>query len=283
MLKPRNESEYFFRRLKRNIIVFTVFTAIGFSVITLRLLQLQVAEHETLSNRADNNRIRKRSLNGMRGKIFDRNGVALVDNRPSYEVFLIPEDTKDPQKALAILATRMKIDQDEILSRMKKSIPFEPVMIKRDISRADVAFVEERRNSLPGIHLSVRPTRDYIHGDMAPHLFGYLGVITESQLKKSQPNTYSRNDYTGRYGVEKIFEPSLRGGKGAKIVEVDAAGRQLNLIDKISPKSGSDLYLTIDYPTQVVAEKAFAENMGAGGGHRPKQWRYPGNCVKTLL
>ena len=110
MLKPRDEAEFFFRRLKRNIIIFTAFTAIGFCVITLRLLQLQVAEHEILASRADNNRIRKRSLNGMRGKIFDRNGITLVDNRPSYEVFLIPEDTKDHKKALSILATRIEID-----------------------------------------------------------------------------------------------------------------------------------------------------------------------------
>lgn len=263
MLRPRIEAEFFFKRLKRNVIIFTVIIAAGFMILTLRLWHLQVAQHELLAHRAENNRIRQKTLDGLRGKIFDRHGTPLVENRPSFELALTPEDVENPEEELAFLATRVKIDPEIIIARIKKSKPFERVIIKRDISRADVAFIEEHRNRLPGIYLEVRPIRNYIYGDLAPHLLGYLGTITPAQLSLAPPDTYSRTDSTGHYGVEKIFEASLRGGKGKKMVEVDAAGRQLNLLGLKPPKSGADLYLSIDLTTQVAASEAFKGRMGA--------------------
>ena len=144
-------------------------------------------------------------------------------------------------------------------------------MIKRDISRADVAFIEERRNMLPGIHLSVRPTRDYIHGDLAPHLFGYLGVISEAQLEKAPPT----------YLFQRRLYRALWRGKNLRAKPAGRQGRQ----DSGSRRGGTPVK---PYKADTLKKwgrplpyhrlsntgrrrRSVCREYGGGGGHRPKK------------
>lgn len=243
--------------------MFTIVMALGCAVITMRLWHLQVIQYATLASKAENNRIRELSIDGLRGKILDRNGVTLVDNRPSFQLSLIPEDIDDPRQALDYLSSKIEIDQQAAIKEIESVKPFQPVALKRDLSREDVAFVEERRINLPGVFLEIKPIRNYLFGELGAHALGYLGAISESQLLSREFAKFSRNDFIGQAGVEKLYENGLRGSKGMKRLEVDAAGREMNHLEDISPKSGSNLYLTLDYDAQLAAEKSFEGHMGA--------------------
>lgn len=272
MFKPKNESEHFFRRAKRGVFVFTLIVVAGFATVTLRLWHLQVIQHDHLSDRAENNRVREVTLDGLRGKILDRSGVPLVDNRPSFELSLIPEDVPKPKEALAHINRHIPLDGEALLADIRQGRSFAPVTLKRDIDRQAVAFIEESRYDLPGVFLAVKPIRRYIYGPLAAHLFGHLGTISESQLDAASAGVYSPNDFVGQYGVEKRFEERLRGEKGLKRVEVDAAGRTLATLGANPAKSGDDLTLTIDFHTQQAAETAFthADTMGAAVAVDPR-------------
>lgn len=263
MFRPRSESELFFKRVKRKIFIFTVLVTIGSATIALRLWHLQIAQYAVMADRAENNRIREITLDGLRGRIFDRNGHLLVDSRPSFQLSLIPEDVEAPKAALAYLNQKIELDIDGSLEKIKSSRPFRAVTLKNDISRKEVAFAEESRIDTPGVFLRIKPIRNYIYGELGAHFLGYLGAITAEQLADAPPLVYSRDDFIGQYGVEKVFEKTLRGEKGLKMVEVDAAGRELSQIGMVEPNSGSDLWLTLDFDAQRAAEKAFEEKMGA--------------------
>ncbi len=263
MLRPRAESELYFKRLKKKIIIFSSIMLAGFAIISLRLWQLQVVEHTALAHKAENNRLREVTLDGLRGAILDRHGAPLVNNRPSFDLALIPEDIKELDPVLSILSEKFDLDPIEMKTKIRSSKPFLPVTLKRDISRAGVAFVEERRIDLPGVFMQVKPIRNYIYNNIAAHFLGYIGAISPNQYYKAPKNIYSRNDFLGKSGAEKVYEASLRGRKGSKVVEVDAAGRELNLLKLNPPKSGKDIRLTIDLDTQKAAEEAFKGHMGA--------------------
>ncbi len=263
MYVPNFKSDIFFEGLKKKILIFTLLVTAGFAILTVRLWHLTIMQHSTLQSRAENNRVRELVLDGLRGKILERNGIALVDNRPSFQLSMIPEDMSDPEKTLTILSGVIDIDVQATLKELKHANPFRPITLKRDIGRKEVAFVEERRIDLPGIFLEVKPIRRYINGELGAHMLGYLGAITPGQLGKTSRAIYSRDDFLGQYGIEKIFEKTLRGGKGMKLMEVDAAGRELRKIGRVAAPSGHDLQLTIDYNAQKAAEEAFIGKMGA--------------------
>ncbi|VAX18421.1 Peptidoglycan D,D-transpeptidase MrdA [hydrothermal vent metagenome] len=263
MYTTRSDWEEFLEHRKSKSAIFALLVILGFTVIVIRLWHLQIIQHSALSDRAENNRIRQVTLDGRRGKILDRNGDALVDSRPSFQLSVIPEDLENPKKTLELLNKRVEFDMDEKLKEIKKARSFESVVIKRDITREQVAFAEERRLDLPGVHLEIKAIRNYIHNDIASHLLGYLSIITPKQLAKDTESVYSRNDFVGQYGIEKKYEKELRGRKGLKRIEVDATGRQLKLLGQEPSKSGEDLRITIDFKTQAAAEKAFEGKMGA--------------------
>jgi len=263
MYITRTEWEEFLEHRKNKSAIFALFVILGFAIIVIRLWHLQIIQHSALSDRAENNRVRQVTLDGRRGKILDRNGDALVDSRPSFQLSVIPEDLESPKKTLKLLNDHIEFDISEKLEEIKKARSFESVVIKRDITREQVAFAEERRLDLPGVHLEIKAIRNYIHNDIASHLLGYLSIISPKQLANDSQSVYSRNDFVGKYGIEKKYENRLRGVKGSKRIEVDASGRQLKLLGQEPSKSGEDLRITIDYKTQAAAEKAFDGKMGA--------------------
>ncbi len=263
MLKPRAESEFFFRRLRGKIAVFAMLTTLGCALIVMRLWHLQVMQYTTLATKAESNRIREVTLEGLRGKIQERNGVTLVDNRPAFYLSAVPEDMEDPEKEIGFLSSSMDIDVNASLAIIRSVKPFQSVTLKRDLNRNEVAFIEEHRIDLPGVFLEIKPVRSYVYGELAAHFLGYLGAINEAQLLRPEFSMFSRSDFIGQSGVEKTFETALRGEKGLKRVEVDAAGREISHLGDVPPKTGGDLRLTLDFDAQTAAERAFEGKMGA--------------------
>ncbi len=263
MPSPKTEWEQFIAKRTANIAYFSALLGIIMMVLLLRIWYLQIIEHSYLLSRAENNRVREVYLDGHRGLILDRNGLVLVTNRPAFELSMIPEDMNEPKNTLEFLQKSVEFNMNDVLKSIKNVATFKKVVIKSDISRDEVAFVEENRLELPGVSLQIVSTRNYNYGNFASHLLGYLGPITAKQLARVIKKQHSRNDFVGQTGVERAFEKSLKGRKGLRVLEVDAAGRVIKVLKRISPIGGTNIQLTIDYETQKMAEESLKGKAGA--------------------
>nr|WP_320192010.1 penicillin-binding protein 2 [uncultured Desulfobacter sp.] len=237
-----------------------------FGVLFLRLVYLQMIRGEEYRRLSMTNCVRLKSIKSSRGLIYDRNHNLLVDNRPAFDLTIVLEDAKPLEKTLERLAELTGDSCEELMATIKKagrSAFYKPLVLKRDITRDLLAVIEAHQFDLPGIHIDIEPTRNYIHKKTAAHLIGYLGEINKDELASGKfPNVRS-GDSIGRYGVEKSFEADLQGKRGGHQVEVDVNGRVIKILKTVEPVSGKDLVLTMDLALQQTAEKMLGENDGA--------------------
>jgi len=240
--------------IRKKIKVFAILVVVCFMVLGIRAWYLQVLKGEYFIEMSENNRIRRVSLPAYRGMIKDRNGTTLVSIRPSFNLYITPEDASDLVTTFALLKTKVDFDEDKLRKDMNQARAFKNVLVKADIARDQVAFVEENKMRLNGIDIKVEPTRDYIFKELAAHVMGYVGEISRSKLQEKKYASYQQGDLTGRDGLESRFEADLRGEKGHKEVEVDVSGRELKVLRKLTPQSGDDLILTLDIRIQQVME-----------------------------
>jgi penicillin-binding protein 2 len=254
--------EIFTVQLRRTALVLLI----AFSVLILRLWYLQVLQGSNYRAKSETNRIRLRDLTPFRGVIADRGGETLVDNRPSYGLFVIPEEIQDREMLLERLEGLIGLDREasaRVLDRAEASAPFRPVCLRRNLSRDELAVIETHRFNLPGAIIEVTAQRHYRYGPVAAHVIGYLGEINENQL---QSGKYPRNrpgDLVGKSGVEQKWHEVLNGFRGGEQVEVDAVGRTIRVLSKRSSSPGANLTLTIDLGLQTLAESLLEGSKGA--------------------
>ncbi len=241
--------------VRKKIKFFAILVAISFLILWMRVWYLQILKGQYFRELSENNRIRHVSLSAFRGTIKDRNHETLVSIRPSFNLYVTPEDAKNLPLTLDYISDRIEFDEDRLYERIEETQSFKQVIIKSDISRQEVAFIEENKMRLPGISIRVEPTRSYVYKDLAAHLLGYLGEISKSKLERMDDPHYQQGDLIGQDGLENIFETMLRGKKGYSEVEVDVSGRVLRTVRKLPPKSGNDLILTLDLRVQKALEK----------------------------
>jgi len=254
--------EIFDRQLKK---VTCVVLAV-FGVLILRFWFLQVVNGSMYRTKSESNRIHLQDIPPFRGMILDRNGAVIVDNRPSYDLYVVPEEVHDVKALLESLSRLAGLEPTEIEEKLDEAplrYPFRPVCIKRDLSRDELAKVETHRFNLPGIIIKVAPQRYYVNGTFASHLIGYLGEINENQLSGQQYKGSKPGDLIGKSGVEWKWQRNLNGVRGGAQVEVDATGRQIRVMARKNPVPGENVCLTIDKDLQAVAEKALAGKSGA--------------------
>ena len=211
---------------------------------------------------SEQNRVRKISLADYRGEIKDRLGNIIVNVRPSFSLYVTPEDADNLSESLEFLSGLIEMNKDKLRNDISQSPSFKNVLIKRDISRREVAYIEENKMLLPGIRIKVEPIRNYAYKDFASHVLGYLGEVSKGELKKPKFSRYEQGDMVGKNGLEKIYELELRGKKGFKDVEVDVSGRELKALRKLSPKTGNSLVLTLDSRVQGKLETLMDEVLG---------------------
>jgi penicillin-binding protein 2 len=226
-----------------------VFVGLAFFLIFIRLWSLQVIKGNDLRRLSENNCIRLRENPADRGMLLDRKGRILAHNRPSFEVYLVPEDLKANPEILTKVGEMLNMTQDEIeekIKAQKRRAPFKPVKIKSDIDWNELALLESNRVHLPGLIVDVRPKRAYDYGDLASHLVGYLGEVDENELKQFKETPYRMGALIGKYGVEYRWENDLRGVDGGRQIEVDALGREIRPLGIVEPFPGNNLFLTLD-------------------------------------
>ncbi len=241
--------------IKKKIRVFAILVVVSFLCLWMRVWYLQILKWQYLTGLSENNRVRMVTLPANRGMIKDRNGETLVSIRPAFNLYLTPEDAGDLDHSLDKMSPKISFDREKLKKAMARSKSFKEVLIKGDISREEVAFIEENNMSLPGIHIRAEPLRNYVFNNLASHTLGYLGEISKASLESLKDPKYKQGDFVGKNGLENIYESILRGEKGYKEVEVDVSGRELKSLRKLPPESGNNLILTLDVRIQQELEK----------------------------
>lgn len=232
-------------------------------IIVGRLWYLQLAKGEYYTRLADGNRMRQLRLLPARGEILDRNGEVLVRSKSAFTVSLVPSGfPKGDTTSAKLLCELLGLSQEELDEAIQKGrgVPYEPVRIKHDVSAETVIAIEENRFDLPGVFIEEEPVREYLHGDLAAHLIGYLGVISPTELQNYGP-TYRGSDLVGKIGIEQTYEEMLRGEIGTLTVEVNALSRPIQTVNVLEPIPGHNITLTIDHHLQRVAYEAFSEHI----------------------
>jgi penicillin-binding protein 2 len=254
--------EVFGTRLK----IITLIAALTFGALLLRLWLLQVVHGPNYRVQSENNRIHLRDIPPFRGMIFDRYGELLVDNRPSFDLFAVPEEIQMSTSFAENMVRLVDLDEKSLQDKLSGEafrFGFRPIPVKKNLSREELALVEANLFNLPGFMIQVKPQRHYVLGGFASHIIGYLGEISEQQLNSGQHADNKPGDLIGKYGVEKIWHARLQGVRGGEQVEVDAAGRKLAVLSRKPPIAGENLALTIDKELQLVAEKLLSGKKGA--------------------
>jgi len=254
------------RLIRHRLVLAAVFTVILLSLVLGRLYVLQVVEHEHFVTLSDSNRVRIKALPPTRGLIFDRNGVVMADNLPTYRLEIVREQVHDLDATLQQLRQYVEFS-DQDLKRFKQSLsrrrPFESIPLRLNLNDEEVARLAVNLHQFEGVEINARLTRNYPNGEHAVHALGYVSRIDERDLGKVSEAAYAGTTHIGKLGLEKFYEKDLHGEVGIQQVEVNARGRTLRVLSESPPVQGNNLYLTIDSRLQKVAEKAFAEYSGA--------------------
>jgi penicillin-binding protein 2 len=244
-----------------------VVAVVMIGALVLRLVQLQVWEHETYQTRSEQNRIQVRPLPPTRGLIYDRNGELLASNRPISTLNVVRERVRDVPAMLAQLRTLIDVSDDDLerfqqrLARARR--PFEPVPLKMNLSEEEVARLAVNRHWLPGVQVATELVRWYPMGELVGHAVGSVRRINEDDLQRLDPVRYSGTRFVGRHGVEKFYEASLHGEVGYEKVEIDAHGRVRQVLDVKPPVAGQNLTVHLDSRLQRVAAEALGDRRGS--------------------
>jgi penicillin-binding protein 2 len=241
--------------------------------LIVRLFVLQVSRHDAYLELSQGNRVRTEPIPAARGLILDRNGELIAGSQPAYQLELVPEEVPNVGKTLASLVQVDLIraeDVPEIRRTIASSRTFDSVPIRLHMSDEDVARFAVRRFEFPGLDIKTRQTRWYPNGELAVHALGYVGAISEQDLKHIDRAAYAGTSLMGKLGVEGTFEHQLHGTNGFREVLVNAQGRSVErqgpFVQSLrtkAPTAGDDLILSIDLKVQRVAESALAGHRGA--------------------
>ena len=261
------------RMFDRRALVIGALMALATLGLIARLVLLQVVRHEYYSDLSQGNRVRTEPIPAARGLILDRNGEVVAANQPAYQLELVPEEVPNLRDTLTRLVALglLRSDQiDELKRTIESSRSFDSVPIRLRMSDDDVARFAVRRFEFPGIDIKTRQTRWYPNGDLAVHALGYVGAISEQDLKHIDRADYAGTALIGKLGVESTYEDQLHGKNGFREVLVNAQGRSVerqgafvpNLRTR-APSAGEDLLLSVDLKLQRIAESALAGHRGA--------------------
>ncbi len=256
------------QRLFRSRAIFmTIFIFILLSVLGSRIAFLQIVEHEKYKDLSENNRIQLRPIAPTRGLIFDRNGILLAENIPSYSLTLVKERVNDLDETLVYLRTLLDIserDEEQFRKRLKYSRrPYEPVVVKYKLDEKEIAKVMVNRFYLPGIDVEARLVRHYPEAETSVHALGYVGRINEKEAQRLDKKQYRATKHVGKLGIERRYENELHGQVGYQKVETNARGRILQVIEQVDPVPGKDLVLHLDQRLQQASAVAMKGYRGA--------------------
>ena len=251
--------------LKKRVDIATAVIIVFIALLIARLWFLQIKKGEEYVKLSENNRIRIQQIQAPRGNILDRFGRVIITNRPYFNLVWTKEDAPNPDEVIKRIAQILNEDISNLLTCIREASGqprYMPILLKEDIDWKTLVYIENHHFDLPGVRVEAVPSRDYLYGNMASHLIGYLGQISKEELENPKNIKYQGGDLIGKMGIEKLFGKELRGEKGYRYLEVDVLGFEQQILQHQDPLPGNDLQLTIDIDLQQTAEKAME---GVGG------------------
>lgn len=256
------------------------FVALALLVLVGRLWQLQVLRGERYFRISTGNFIRSRPLVAMRGLVKDRAGVILVDNQPSFNVYVTPRYFTREARATLIRVLDLSAVQVALIDTKLQKTPVgereRPVLVFGDVTRDWLALIEQERPALHGVEVVDVPDRHYPYGKLLAHALGYLNEISAKELEEHKDEGYEAGEHTGRYGIERQWEKDLRGKKGREVFVVDRRMRRKSDREarellaaqsdaqRVEPSPGHNLILTVDVDLSQIAEQALRDHPTAG-------------------
>ncbi len=264
MFKEKIYEDYGFihrrTRIALNIIM------VCFGLLALGYWKVQILDYQKYLSLSEANHLRETVIPAPRGYFFDRNGVILADNIASFKACLIRENNPNWRNSLSRLAGLLKLDEATLKARIEKysSQPlFFPIVLKDHLSLEEVTQVEARRLEFPELAIEHEPRRFYPFGSLAAHVLGYLQEISPEEVNSGEFKPKSFGELVGKTGLERIYERWLQGENGKRRDIVDSLGRIHGEYDRVEPKPGQDIHLTLDFDLQKKCEAMLQDREGA--------------------
>ncbi|HDZ34192.1 MAG TPA: penicillin-binding protein 2 [Pseudoalteromonas sp.] len=240
------------------------------AVLLSNLYTIQVEDHQDYQTRSNDNRIKVIPIAPNRGLIYDRNGVLLAENKPVYNLEVIPEEVDDLDESLDQISKIIAIteqDKQDFLKDIKHTRRFKSQVLKARLDETEVAKFSVNQHKFPGFSIEARLARYYPFGDTLTHALGYVAKLNRKELNQLEQEdraiNYRATYDIGKLGLEKYYEETLHGKVGSQRVEVNNRGRVIRTLSMTQPQPGSDLVLTLDIGLQQIAQHGLKDMRGA--------------------
>ena len=236
------------------------------SLVVVRLMHLQVDQHDHFTVLSRDNRVKVQPLPPARGLIYDAKGVLLADNHPSFSLEITIEKVGDLDATIDELSRLIRIepqDRARFERQKRQRVRFQGVPIRLNLTPTEVARFAVDGHRYPGVDIRAELVRTYPLGEHTAHVLGYVGRINEQELARIDQSNYAGSQFIGKGGLEKAHEALLHGQVGYQQVEVNARGRVIRTLESQPPVSGKDLHLYLDIGLQQAAKEALGEERGA--------------------
>ncbi|MCL2324736.1 MAG: penicillin-binding protein 2 [Actinomycetia bacterium] len=242
--------------LRVRFLILGALAVLIFGMLGVRLWSLQLLQGKKYTLAAASNTLRTSTTAATRGRIFDRNGVALVTNRSSMTV-IAPTWIKTDDEVLDRLSTVLKMSKTDLINKLNnaRDAPLDPHVLAIDVPMDKIAYISEHATQFPGVAVQASAVRQYPQGALAAQVLGYTGAISDDELHSPSFRGYQASDIVGKSGAEAEFEKALQGVRGTTKLEVDADGIPKRTLSTTPAQSGEDVHLTIDAKVQKQVEE----------------------------
>jgi penicillin-binding protein 2 len=243
------------------IVIVLVFLGMG-----LKLWHLMIVRHQHFEELAQHNQIRTVPLVAPRGPILDREGRVLADSISAFNLLLYRDEAPDLVESERFLVERLGVDRETYRERLGEAVgylSFRPLLVKENLSMEEMALVLSHRAEHPEFKLVEQPRRLYRYGELAAHVFGYVGEVSRAELDSGEYSYLKAGDVVGKAGIERVYNRRLTGADGHSRGLVNSFGKVLGELSRVDPRSGEALRLTLDLDLQRVAEEELTDRPGA--------------------
>ncbi len=256
---------------RRRLVVAALLMLLMLLGLLVWMINIQLFNHDYYSSRSDGNRLHSQYVAPTRGLIYDRQGRLLADNRPNFNLTVIPEQAgANLEPSLERLREIITLSDEDIEQfqqrRGRRAVPFSSVPVRFRLSEEEIARVAINQHRLPGFAVEAQLLRHYPFGNTIAHALGYVAEISREELQgmnEAQVRDYRGSNQIGKTGIEKTYEERLHGDVGFETVEKNNRGQVMRVLDRTDPVPGQDLQLHLDAELQMAAERALGDFRGA--------------------
>ena len=259
------------RELNQRIEVSRVLVGTAFALLASAYWYVQIVRGDYYYTLSENNRIRSVRLNAPRGYLLDRNGAVLVDNEPAYTLHLYRKEATNLGSSIGLAVQVLKLPEEQVRARVERGLrdsEFLPIAIAENLGIEEVAGIQAHAPEHPEFAITASQRRLYTHGPAAAHALGYLSEASPDQLHGEAD--YRMGDWIGQKGIEGAYERLLAGVNGERRVVVDSHGREIAEERRVEARPGQNLFLTLDFGLQQIAEEYFRDKVGSAVALDPR-------------